>query len=178
MSEYRKTWPGNLYFVTLTVVGWIDVFTRDIYKDVLIENLQYCQQNENLEIYAYVIMTNHLHMVARRDDEHYNLTELLGRFKSYTSKKLLKLIQENPQESRKEWLKYMFAYFSKINNQYSDYHFWQYANAPVELYSPEVIIQKVDYTHYNPVRAGIVITPEHYLYSSACLDNPLKTLRL
>ena len=78
MSEYRKTYAGDLYFVTLSVVGWIDVFSRRDYKDILVENLGYCQQREGLEIYAYVIMTNHLHLIARRQDE--ALTELLGRF--------------------------------------------------------------------------------------------------
>jgi len=177
MSEFRKTWPGNLYFVTLTVAGWVDVFSRDIYKDVIIQNLQYCQKNEGLEIYAYVIMTNHLHLVARRDHEN-TLTEMLGRFKSFTSKQILKMITDNPQESRKEWLLYLFEYFAKSNKQYSDHHFWQYTNSPVELYTPEVIMQKIDYTHYNPVRAGIVTTPESYLYSSACPDSPLITLRI
>lgn len=87
MSEYRKTTPDDLYFITLTVVGWVDVFSRKEYKDVLVKNLKYCQQKEGLEIFAYVIMTNHLHLVARR--QYGDLTELLGRFKSYTSKKIL-----------------------------------------------------------------------------------------
>ena len=88
MSENRKTFEGSLYFVTLTVVGWIDVFTRKIYADIIIENLKFCQQNEGLKIYAYVIMSNHLHLIVKRDHEN-NLTELLGRFKSYTSKKII-----------------------------------------------------------------------------------------
>jgi putative transposase len=123
-------------------------------------------------------MTNHLHMVARRDDREKTLTELLGRFKSFTSKEILKLIKENPQESRKEWLIYLFEYFAKSSKQYSDHHFWQYSNQPVEIYTPEVLYQKVDYSHYNPVRAGIVTVPETYLYSSACPDSPLKVLRI
>ena len=58
MSEYRKTRADELYFVTLTVTGWVDVFSRKEYKDILVENLGYCQQKEGLEIFAYVIMTN------------------------------------------------------------------------------------------------------------------------
>jgi len=123
MSEFRKAFGGNLYFVTLTVAGWVDIFSRSTYKDIIVENLKYCQQNENLEIYAYVVMSNHLHMVCRRDHEN-TLTEMLGRFKSFTSKQILKAIKDNDQESRKEWLLYLFKYFAGVNNQYSNHHFW------------------------------------------------------
>ena len=177
MSEFRKTEPGKLYFVTLTVAGWIDVFTRDLYRNVIIDSLKYCQEKESLEIYAYVLMTNHLHLIMRRDSEQ-TLTELLGRFKSFTIKKIIKLIQDNPKESRKEWMVKMFEYYANVNNQYSDYHFWQYTNAPIELYSAEAIMQKVEYIHNNPVRAGFVIAPEFYPFSSACTDSPLVMMNL
>ena len=85
MSEYRKTSPEEVYYVTLTVEGWIDVFTRNDYRIIIIDNLKHCQEKEGLEIYSYVLMTNHLHMIARRREA--DLAELLGRFKSYTSKK-------------------------------------------------------------------------------------------
>ena len=87
MSEYRKTSADDLYFFTLTVVGWIDVFTRKEYRDILIQNFKYCQENEGLEIYSYVIMSNHFHMIAQRKGA--DLTELLGRFKSYTAKRII-----------------------------------------------------------------------------------------
>ncbi len=135
-----------------------------------------CQQNESLEIFCYVVMSNHLHMICRRLDA--DLTELLGRYKSHSAKQILNAIENNPQESRKEWLLYLFSYFAKTNKQYSKNHFWQYTNHPTLLYSQEVIQQKVDYIHENPVRAGLVTEPEHYPYSSACLDSPLKVLEL
>jgi putative transposase len=103
MSENKKTYPDCLYFVTLTIVGWINLFDRDCYKQILVENLQHCQEKEGLEIYAYVMMSNHLHMIARRGNGQ-DLTELLGRFKSVTSKKFIKEINNNPQESRRDWL--------------------------------------------------------------------------
>ena len=67
MSEYRKTSADELYFVTLTVSGWTDLFTRSVYKDILVNNLIHCQEQENLNIFSYVIMSNHLHMVCRRN---------------------------------------------------------------------------------------------------------------
>jgi REP element-mobilizing transposase RayT len=174
MSEYRKTSPENLYFLTLTVEGWVDVFTRKEYKDILVQNLAHCQKQEGLEIYCYVIMSNHLHMIARR--ERADLAELMGRFKSFTAKKLLEAIDEHPQESRKEWLGYLFQHFAKKNTQYSKHHFWHYSNHPTHLYSDEAILQKEKYIHDNPVRAGLVLEDWHWLYSSACPLSPLKTL--
>lgn len=173
MSENRKTYEGSVYFVTLTVVGWIDVFTRRSYADIIIENLKFCQQNEGLIIYAYVIMSNHLHLVVKRDNEK-DLNELLGRFKSYTSKIIIKEIEENIQESRKEWMLFMFKHYAKKNKQYKNYHFWQYTNHPIELYSNEVIDQKINYIHQNPVVAGIVKEDYQYILSSANPDSLLK----
>ena len=176
MSEYRRTSFDETYFVTLTVVGWVDAFSRKEYKDILVENLSFCQLRLDLEIFSYVIMTNHIHLIARRQEG--DLTELLGRFKSYTSKKIIEAIEKNIQESRKEWLLYLFNYFAKTNNQYSSYHFWSYKNHPTLLRSHDVFKQKIDYIHQNPVRAGIVTQPEHYLYSSASPDSPLKVLEM
>ena len=174
MSEYRITTPEELFFVTLTTVGWIDVFTRNEYKNIMIENLKYCQENENLDIYCYVIMSNHIHLICRRQDK--DLKELLGRFKSYSAKQILKAIENNPQESRKEWLLYLFNYFAKANKQYSKNHFWQYTIHPVLLYSYDIIKQKMEYIHMNPVRAGLVNEPENYTYSSANIFSPLKVI--
>ena len=173
MSEYRKAnVEGATYFVTLTVVGWIDVFTREIYTQEIIKNLQFCQKNKGLEVFAYVIMSNHIHLVARRKEG--LLSNVLRDFKSYTSKQILKLIEENPSESRKEWLLYMFKYFAKFKNQ--DYMFWQHNNHPIELVSANVTLQKINYIHENPVRAGIVSEAQNYIYSSANQFSPLKCI--
>jgi putative transposase len=173
MSELRK---ANVleatYFVTLTVVGWIDVFTRKEYADEIIKNLKFCQQKKDLEIFEYVIMPSHIHLICRRNQG--LLSELLRDFKSYTAKQILQLIRDNPQESRKEWLMYMFQFFANRHAQNSDNMFWQKTNHPIELYSNKVIQQKIDYIQQNPVAAGIVTERYYYLYSSACADSPLQ----
>ena len=65
MSRRHKVhFPNDLYFVTLTIVGWIDIFTRRDYCDIIIENLKYCKEHKGLTIYAYVIMSNHMHMIC------------------------------------------------------------------------------------------------------------------
>ena len=99
MSELRKANTDYPYFLTLTVAGWINVFTRDIYTDIIYENLEYCRKNNGLEIFAYVIMSNHIHLIARQKDG--KLNDWLRDFTNYTAKKLLSAIEDNPNESRK-----------------------------------------------------------------------------
>ena len=176
MSETRKTFEGKLYYVTLTVVGWIDIFTRKEYVYELMNDIKYCQANKGLELYAYVIMSNHLHMIAGAKDG--KLNELLGHFKSYTAKKLIEMVDNNQQESRQEWMMYMFGFFGKRNSRNKEYQFWQNGNHPIELYSPDVITQKVRYLHNNPVKQGIVARAEEYLYSSANEFSEIKVLEL
>lgn len=176
MSDKYKTEKDKLYYVTLTVVGWIDIFTRKEYVYDLIKNIKYCQENKGLEVYAYVIMSNHLHMIARAKDEKLNL--LLGNLKSFTAKQFIKQIEENAQESRKEWLLHMFKFYGRGNSQNEEYQFWQNGNHPIELWSAEIIKQKINYLHNNPVKQGIVAKPEDYLYSSANEFSEIKVLEL
>jgi hypothetical protein len=176
MSDKYKTEEGTLYYVTLTIVGWMDVFTRKEYVYDLMKNIKYCQANKGLDLYAYVIMSNHIHLIAQSNDVPLNI--LLGNFKSYTSKQLIALIDSNSQESRKEWMMRMFGYYGKGNSQNEEYQFWQNGNHPVGLWSPSVIKQKIDYLHNNPVKQGIVAKPEDYLYSSANEFSEIKVLKM
>ncbi len=165
------TWPEETYFVTMTVVNWIDLFTRREYKDFLVENLHWCRINKGMEIFSYVIMTNHVHLVARTTEE--PLNKVLGHFKTYTSKKLVEMLKEHPKESRRQWLINAFSFFGKKNVANRQYQVWQNDNCPIRLYTPKVIDQKVNYIHDNPVRAGFVDEPHHYYYSSAHPASPL-----
>src|SRR3984885_10313265 len=135
----RNASTDGLYFVTLTVVDWIDVFTRRQYNDFIIENLAYCQQHKKLNIYAYVIMTNHIHMVANVTDG--SLGDVLGHFKTFTSKKLFDMIASNTQESRRDWMINAFERAGKYNHLNENHQFWQNGNYPVLLYSLAVIDQ-------------------------------------
>jgi hypothetical protein len=92
---------------------------------------------------------------------------LLRDFKKYTSKKLLKIIEENPQESRKEWMLWLFESAGQKKTNVSKRQFWQHHNKPIELWSTEVIKQKIDYIHNNPVISGFVTEPVQWKYSSA-----------
>ena len=121
-------------------------------------------------------MSNHLHLICRRREN--DLKEFIGRYKSVTAKKILAAIKSDIRESRKEWMLREFRHFATKNRQYGEYHVWQYTDHPTLLYDNEIIDQKRDYIHFNPVKAGIVTDPADYLYSSACPDSPLDVLEL
>lgn len=153
------------YYMTMTVVGWVDVFTRPSYKDAIIDSLKHCINKKGLNVFAYVIMTNHIHLLANTD-ESFKLDDTMRDFKKYTSKKIVKLIQEEP-ESRREWLLSLFGLASAESPKHKYYKFWQEGNHAIEIYSEKFVWQKINYIHQNPVRAKFVSKPEDWIYSSA-----------
>jgi len=173
MSELRKANTNYPYFITCTVVQWVDVFTRSYYSDILINSLKYCQEHKGLEIYAYVIMPSHIHMIVRHEEA--QLDKIIGHFKSFTAKEIVNDIQASQEESRKQWLLHMFAYAARFRKQHAKYMFWQYTKHPVELSNPAIFQQKLAYIHQNPLKAGYVTEAEKWYYSSA---NPLSPLKL
>src|SRR5260370_28772040 len=94
------------YFVTFSVINWIDAFTRREYKDILVDSLKYCMANKGLELYAWVIMSNHVHLIIGTNNQ--PMEDILRDIKRHTSKKIVKAIGENMQESRKEWMLPLF----------------------------------------------------------------------
>ena len=166
MSEKFKFYnKEDLYFISFTVINWIDVFTRNAYRDVLLESWQYCIKEKGLVVHAWCIMTNHVHMIISSKGE--ELSHIMRDMKSYTSTTIRKLIVESTEESRKEWMLLMMKQKGIQNNNNKDFQFWQQHNHPVLLDSNYLMDQKLDYIHNNPVKAGFVDEPEGYLYSSA-----------
>ena len=115
-------------------------------------------------MYSYVFMSNHIHCIVSVND---NLSDVVRDFKKFTSKEILKLVNENNQESRKEWLLMIFKYHAKFNKRVEKFQFWTHENYAVELTSIEMIESRVNYIHQNPVRAGYVAQEHEYIYSSA-----------
>lgn len=111
-------------------------------------------------------MTNHVHLIFR-SIENQKPELLLGDFKRFTSRSIIKAIQENSRESRKEFLLDYFKKEAEKSSNTTKYQFWRHDNKPIELWSNEVIQQKIEYIHNNPVEEGIVFRPEDYKYSSA-----------
>ena len=152
------------YFITCTVTKWIDLFTRQVYRDILTDSINYCIKEKHLTIYAWVIMSNHIHMVAQCNSPG-NMSGFLRDFKKFTSKRFIETI-ENINESRAEWLLDKFAFEAKRTRRAENFKIWKDSNHAVNLDDID-IMEKIDYIHNNPVRAGLVEYPDHYIYSSA-----------
>lgn len=162
-DSYQIKNQQGIYFLTFQIVGWVDVFTREAYREIITESLKYCKDEKQLKVHAYVIMSNHVHCILSTD---FNLSDIVRDFKKYTSKQILKAINTE-NESRKEWMLMVFRYFAKYNKRVEKYQFWTHENYAVELTSNEMIDSRIDYIHNNPVKAGIVENDFEYLYSSA-----------
>ena len=161
-----KALTHELYFTTTTVVDWLDVFTRPRYKHIIVESLEYCQANKGLDIYSWVLMTNHLHMIVGTSGAA-SIGDVLRDFKKFTSKGVVKAIQENEQESRQEWMMNRFRFRAANDKKITNFKFWQDDNYVENIVSYDFYRQKLNYIHENPVRQEIVARAEDYLYSSA-----------
>jgi REP element-mobilizing transposase RayT len=155
---------NSSYFLTLTVVGWVDVFTRPVYKDAIIESLKYCQQNKGLTVFAYVIMTNHLHLLVNTEPG-FELSDTIRDFKRHTAKQITQLIASEP-ESRREWLLPIFHIAAIEHNKPQKIKLWQSGNHAIEVIYPKFTWTKINYIHNNPVKAKFVRKPEDWIYSS------------
>ena len=163
--KYKFHNQDRLYFVTYTIVNWVDVFTRNDYRNIIIESLKYCCQHKGLEIYAWCIMTNHIHLIIGTKGN--KMEAILRDHKRHSSEALTTAISRNPAESRRDWMLNQFKQAAAINSHNTRYQVWQQHNKPIELFSEPIIFQYLDYIHNNPVKAGFVEFPEEWLYSSA-----------
>lgn len=180
MSDKYKIYDNEkAYFVTLTTIGWIDVFIRSNHKLKIVESLKYCQLNKGLTIFGWCLMPSHMHMIARADGN-YTLFEILRDFKKFTAKTIISQIENEP-ESRRECLPddkagilCIFSERAKRLKRVKNYKFWQDACLPARqgnqakiIFSNEFFYEKLEYIHNNPVHDLIIEKPEDYLFSSA-----------
>jgi REP element-mobilizing transposase RayT len=154
------------HFVTCTVVNWIDIFSREDYKNIVLDSLQYCIQKKGLIVHVWVIMSNHIHLIISTKAEN-KLADIIRDFKKYTAQQIIKAIEEHPKESRKEWILWLLKRAGARNPNNDKYQFWIQDNHPIGLITSEMLKQGLNYLHENPVRAGWVLEAQHYKYSSA-----------
>ena len=164
--KYGIRTQEEFYFVTFTVINWLDIFTREEYRNIILDSVRYCQKEKGLLVGAYCIMTNHIHLILGATGQN-KLEDIIRDLKSYTSRHIRKYMENNPYESRKEWMLKMMkeAGENKTNNK--DFQLWQQHNHPIELNTNEIMQQRIDYIHNNPVKARYVDNPADWLYSSA-----------
>lgn len=158
-SNYRFFENEFPYFMTGTIVAWLPVFSRPELVEIVFDSWRFLQRERNIEILAYVIMENHLHWIAAGE----NLAEQVGRFKSYTARRIIDEMEKRGMTTLLQELK-----FFKLRHKTDQKHqLWQEGSHPQQIQHLEMLLQKVEYTHNNPVRRGFVDDPVHWRYSSA-----------
>lgn len=157
----------NVYFLTLTMVDWLDVFVRPEFARHVLDSLTYCTQKKGLLLHGWVLMTSHLHLLASAA-EGADLSAIVRDFKKFTARQILDdLTQNRVHESRSTAFLRSFAWHGSTNANNERYQVWQSDNHAVHVYSADFAEQKLRYIHENPVTAGWVTEPWHYRYSSA-----------
>ena len=157
-SRYKITDPQQPHFVTLTVLHWIPVFTRQDTVNILLDSLRFLNK-DGLTVYAWVILENHCHFVLQSKA----LDQDIARLKSWTAKNLIKYLAENNVRQILEQL----AFYKKAHKSDRAYQFWQEGVHPELIQSEDMMRQKIEYIHQNPVKRGYVDAAEHWRYSSA-----------
>ena len=159
-SRYR-TIEGYPHFLTCTVVGWLPVFSHPTCAQIVLDSLSYLQTQKRLILHSYVILENHLHLVASGSD----LAKEIGKFKSFTARSIIDYLEESSKTNLLNQLK-----SAKLAHKVRQTHqLWQEGAHPQALTTPAMALQKIDYIHRNPVARGYVDDPSHWRYSS-CRD--------
>ena len=158
-SRYKIYEPTHPHFITCTVLNWIPLFTRKESVDILLDSFRYLQITDNLIIYAYVILENHIHIIAQSDD----IAKTMAKFKRHTARELLKLLQRENVKTILEQL----AFYKKAHKSDRQYQVWQEGLQPKFIQTDAIMKSKINYIHQNPVKRGYVDEASHWRYSSA-----------
>lgn len=159
MGRSRYKVLGNQpHFITCTVVNWTLLFGKVELAQIILNSLSFLQHQQRLTLYGYVIMENHIHLIASAA----NLSKEIGNFKSFTARSIIDLLKKNQSNYLLNQLK-----FYKLKHKLDqEYQVWQEGFHPQAIFSEEIFRQKLHYIHYNPVRRGYIDDPIHWRYSS------------
>jgi REP element-mobilizing transposase RayT len=165
-DSYKISDPHGVYFLTFQIVDWVDIFSRKLYRDIVVDSLNYCIEHKCLKVTAWVIMTNHVHAIMHSEEK--ELGDIVRDFKAHTARQILSHV-ETGIESRQVWMKHVFEFNARQHQRNEKQQLWTHENHAVFLEPalPEMMQSRLNYIHQNPVRAGWVREAEHYLYSSA-----------
>jgi putative transposase len=158
-SRYRIVEGSHPYFMTCTVIAWLAVFTRQETVQIVLDSWRFLQEHNRLILYGYVILENHLHLIASAED----LVKEMGDFKSYTARQIIDYLE---RQNAKTFLG-LLTQFKARHKTDRTYQLWQEGSHPQQIQSEEMMRQKLEYIHLNPVKRGYVDEPTHWRYSSA-----------
>ena len=152
-SRYRILNGQSPHFMTATINHWLPIFTRPATVNIVLDSWRFLQRETGFTLYGYVILENHLHLIAASDD----LSRDMQRFKSYTAKEIIAYLEQRPSTKILELL----ALFKRRHKTESTYQVWEEGNHPQIIETEAVMRQKLEYIHQNPVKRGYVDLPEH-----------------
>ncbi len=147
------------YFITATTVNWLPLFSNPEIASILIDSLRFLICNGRIRIFAYVIMENHIHLIATSA----HLSREITAFKSFTARQSI----AHYQEHHNQFTLNLLAQSKLPHKTDRQYQFWQEGSHPQRIESESVLHQKIEYIHHNPVKRGYVDLPEQWRYSSA-----------
>ena len=158
-SSYKVVDDHSPYFLTCTVINWVSIFTEPEIAQIVLDSFRFLKENGRLILYGYVIMENHLHFIASAKD----LAGEIAKFKSFTARKIIDYLKE---KKAVDILKQLESYKTphKMDRQHQ---LWQEGSHPEMIQGEEMMRQKLEYIHYNPVKGGYVDDPIDWKYSSA-----------
>jgi len=160
MARYRA--DENLpYFCTITVLDWLPVLIEARYIDPIIDCLTFCRTKKGLQLFAFVVMPNHLHMICGAGDK---LHAVMRDFKRFTSRQIHDRLKEDGRSTFLHWLEFATQTARRSRDEFG---LWQDGFHPQAIWSRDVFQQKLAYVHDNPVRKGLVSRPDDWWYSSA-----------
>jgi putative transposase len=152
------------YFVTCTVVEHSPLFADPQYAKIILDSLAFIREHKNIRLNAFVLMSTHIHAVLW-PYVGINLSDVLRDFKRFTSRSISRLARTRNDQSNLD--QFVFSRLSGRNDSSSDYQVWQDGSHPEAIYSDDFARQKIEYIHFNPVKAGLVSKAEDWPYSSA-----------
>lgn len=158
-SRYKIYESTHPHFITCTVLHWIPIFTRTETSAIIFDSLKYLIKNDNLKLYAYVILENHLHLIVCSDD----LAKSMESFKKYTARHIIDLLKERNVTTILDQL----AFYKKAHKNDRFYQLWQEGISPKLIQNDAMMIERINYIHQNPVKRGYVDEAKHWRYSSA-----------
>ena len=158
-SRYKIYEPTHPHFITCTVLNWIPLFTRQESVEILLDSFRYLQRTDNLKLYAYVILENHIHIVAQSDD----INKTMAKFKRHAARELLRLLQKENVKTILDQL----AFYKKAHKSDRQYQVWQEGLQPKLIQTDAMMRSKINYIHQNPVKRGYIDEASHWRYSSA-----------
>jgi REP element-mobilizing transposase RayT len=158
-SRYRINNENAAHFITSTIVEWLPVFTTGACCDIIVRSLAFCHEHKGLRIHGRVIMGNHFHALVSGP----TLSQTIGDLRKFTAREILDQISTEGRD----WLMNQLAYFRAAHKRTSAHQIWQEGVHPQSITTDDIMLQKLEYLHNNPVKRGWVASPEHWRSSSA-----------